>query len=137
VQLLVQLVQAQCSRTQAGADLRTPAPLGAECDQWALSYRARARDCPAARDRRQVAWRPLKHMDTHRNPTAGYQPGPQTGDHLAAAAGSHAEVGRLLAHLEQRLEELDRLHVWCDASSLRPHRAWSNLACPRATAWRP
>jgi hypothetical protein len=49
-------------------------------------------------------------MDTHRNPTAGYQPGPQTGDHLAAAAGSHAEVGRLLAHLEQRLEELDRLH---------------------------
>jgi len=23
------------------------------------------------------------------------------------------------------------------ASSLRPHLAWSNLACPQATAWRP
>jgi len=40
-------------------------------------------------------------MDTHRYPT-GYRPGP--------AAGSHAEIDRLLAHLEQRLVELDRLH---------------------------
>ena len=40
-------------------------------------------------------------MDTHRYPT-GYRPGP--------AAGSHTEIGRLLAHLEQRLAELDRLH---------------------------
>lgn len=40
-------------------------------------------------------------MDTHRYPT-GYLPGP--------SAGSHAEIGRLLAHLEQRLAELDRLH---------------------------
>ena len=49
-------------------------------------------------------------MDTHRDPTAGYRPGRHTGDHLASAAGAHAEVGRLLAHLEQRLAELDRLH---------------------------
>ena len=40
-------------------------------------------------------------MDTHRHPT-GYHPGP--------SAGSRTEVGRLLAHLEQRLVELDRLH---------------------------
>ena len=40
-------------------------------------------------------------MDTHRYPT-GFRPGP--------AAGSPAEIGRLLAHLEQRLVELDRLH---------------------------
>jgi excisionase family DNA binding protein len=40
-------------------------------------------------------------MDTHRYPT-GYRPGP--------AAGSDAEIGRVLAHLEQRLVELDRLH---------------------------
>ena len=49
-------------------------------------------------------------MDTHRNPTSGYQPGRHPGDHLASAVGSHAEIGRLLAHLEQRLAELDRLH---------------------------
>ena len=40
-------------------------------------------------------------MDTHRYPT-GFRPGP--------AAGSPAKIGRLLAHLEQRLVELDRLH---------------------------
>ena len=40
-------------------------------------------------------------MDNHRYPT-GYRPGPP--------AGSAAEIGRLLAHLEQRLVELDRLH---------------------------
>ena len=44
-------------------------------------------------------------MDTHRDPT-GYRPGQHTGPQ----AGSHAEIGRLLAHLEQRLVELDRLH---------------------------
>ena len=45
-------------------------------------------------------------MDTPRDLT--------TGDHAwqptAPRAGSHADVGRLLAHLEQRLAELDRLH---------------------------
>jgi excisionase family DNA binding protein len=41
-------------------------------------------------------------MDTHRLPTTGQHNGPGT--------GSHAEIGRLLAHLEQRLAELDRLH---------------------------
>ena len=40
-------------------------------------------------------------METHRYP-ARYRPG--------SAAGSPAEIGRLLAHLEQRLVELDRLH---------------------------
>jgi excisionase family DNA binding protein len=40
-------------------------------------------------------------MDTHPHPT-GYHTGP--------TAGSRTEVGRLLAHLEQRLVELDRLH---------------------------
>ena len=40
-------------------------------------------------------------MDTHRYPT-GFRPGRE--------AGSPAEIGRLLAHLEQRLVELDRLH---------------------------
>ena len=40
-------------------------------------------------------------MDTHRHPT-GHRHGPP--------AGSAAEIGRLLAHLEQRLVELDRLH---------------------------
>jgi len=49
-------------------------------------------------------------MDTHRNPTTGHRPGRHTGDHLASAAGPHVEVSRLLAHLEQRLDELDRLH---------------------------
>jgi excisionase family DNA binding protein len=41
-------------------------------------------------------------MDTHRLPTTGQHNGPGT--------GSHVEIGRLLAHLEQRLAELDRLH---------------------------
>ena len=40
-------------------------------------------------------------MDTHSHAT-GYRPG--------SLAGSHTEIGRLLAHLEQRLVELDRLH---------------------------
>ena len=40
-------------------------------------------------------------MDTYRHAT-GHLRGP--------SAGSHAEIGRLLAHLEQRLVELDRLH---------------------------
>jgi excisionase family DNA binding protein len=40
-------------------------------------------------------------MDTHRYPS-GYRAGP--------SARSHAEIGQLLAHLEQRLAELDRLH---------------------------
>jgi hypothetical protein len=35
---LVQLVRAQCSRGQASADLRNPAPLGAGWDQRALLY---------------------------------------------------------------------------------------------------
>ena len=41
-------------------------------------------------------------MDTHRYPT-GFAP---RSPRLAPAA----EIGRLLAHLEQRLVELDRLH---------------------------
>ncbi len=45
-------------------------------------------------------------MDTHRNPTTGYHRGYGPGP----AVGSHADIGRLLAHLEQRLEEMDRLH---------------------------
>lgn len=45
-------------------------------------------------------------MDTHRDATAGHHPGQHTG----SSAGSHGEIGRLLAHLEQRLAELDRLH---------------------------
>ncbi|MCW2867367.1 MAG: hypothetical protein JWR20_1555 [Marmoricola sp.] len=40
-------------------------------------------------------------METHRYPN-GYRPGPE--------AGSPDEIDRLLAHLEQRLVELDRLH---------------------------
>jgi len=40
-------------------------------------------------------------MDTHRH---------ATGDRPGFLAGSHTEIGRLLAHLEQRLVELDRLH---------------------------
>ena len=40
-------------------------------------------------------------MDTHCHAT-GYR--------TASLAGSHTEIGRLLAHLEQRLVELDRLH---------------------------
>ena len=40
-------------------------------------------------------------MDTHCHAT-GYRPG--------SLAGSHTEIGRLLAHLEQRLGDLDRLH---------------------------
>src|SRR5687767_14983450 len=39
-------------------------------------------------------------MDTHCH-AAGYRPGSLAG---------HTEIGRLLAHLEQRLGELDRLH---------------------------
>lgn len=113
MQLLVQFVQVQCIPMHAGADLRTPVLPGLWCDQQALGYRARGRSCPATRDRRQVTRRPLNYMDTHRNATTGHQPGWPTGDHFAAPAapaGSHAEVGRLVAHLEQRLEELDRLH---------------------------
>jgi excisionase family DNA binding protein len=45
-------------------------------------------------------------MDTHRDPTHGYR----AWQHAGPQAVSHAEVGRLLAHLEQRLVELDRLH---------------------------
>ena len=39
-------------------------------------------------------------MDTHRYPT-GYRPGPSAGS---------ADIGQVLAHLAQRLAELDRLH---------------------------
>ena len=45
-------------------------------------------------------------MDTHRDPTNGYR----AWQHAGSQAGSHVEIGRLLAHLEQRLAELDRLH---------------------------
>ena len=45
-------------------------------------------------------------MDTHRDPTTGYRAWQRAG----SQAGSHVEIGRLLAHLEQRLAELDRLH---------------------------
>jgi len=49
-------------------------------------------------------------MDTHRDPTTGYRAWQHAGPHDGPQAGSHAEIGRLLAHLEQRLAELDRLH---------------------------
>ena len=45
-------------------------------------------------------------MDTHHNPTTGYH----SGQSNRPGTGSHAEIDRLLAHLEQRLAELDRLH---------------------------
>jgi excisionase family DNA binding protein len=45
-------------------------------------------------------------MDTHRDTTTGYR----GWQHAGPQAVPHPEVGRLLAHLEQRLAELDRLH---------------------------
>ena len=45
-------------------------------------------------------------MDTPRDLTTGYHAWQPT----APRTGSHADVGRLLAHLEQRLAELGRLH---------------------------
>jgi excisionase family DNA binding protein len=45
-------------------------------------------------------------MDTHRDPTNMYRAWQDVGPQ----AVSHAEVGRLLAHLEQRLVGLDRVH---------------------------
>jgi len=45
-------------------------------------------------------------MDTVRDPTTGYHAWLPT----APRAGAHAEIGRLLAHLEQRPAELDRRH---------------------------
>ncbi len=64
-------------------------------------------------------------MDTHRYPTTGHHPG--------ASAGAHPEIGRLMAHLEQRLAELDRLHreMAEDAQALAllgpEHRSMGNI----------
>ena len=49
-------------------------------------------------------------MDTHRDPTTGYRAVPHAGSHPGPQAGSHAEIGRVLAHPEQRRVEVDRLH---------------------------
>jgi hypothetical protein len=78
-------------------------------------------------------------MDTHRDPTTGNRPGRHTGDHLASAAGSHVEVGRLLAHLEQRLDELDRLHreIAEDAHALAHETAPGLARCTRSVPPRP
>ncbi|MCW2848150.1 MAG: hypothetical protein JWR90_2124 [Marmoricola sp.] len=45
-------------------------------------------------------------MDTPQHSTTGCHPGQSS----RLGTGAHAEIGRLLAHLEQRLAELDRLH---------------------------
>lgn len=48
----------------------------------------------------------MEAMDTPHDLTTGYHAWQPT----APRTGSHADVGRLLAHLEQRLAELGRLH---------------------------
>ena len=106
MQISVQLAAAQCGDEQDSALPKTSVLLGVGGNLTAPVERRRVLDRYAICDRRHAAWRPLKYMDTPAHPATGRHPGQPS----RLGAGSHAEIGRLLADLEQRLAELDRLH---------------------------